>query len=75
MPKVSDYDFRTIAVKVSTQDVELLNKMCQKTAQALGGRCGERRETMRGVCCETRAVCTTIDRPIVPTKVIDLGKI
>lgn len=33
--------------------------MCQKTAQALGGRRGERRETMRGVGCETRAVCTT----------------
>lgn len=33
--------------------------MCQKTAQALGGRRGERRETMRGVCCETRTVCTT----------------
>lgn len=44
--------------------------MCQKTAQAqaLGGRRGERRETMRGVCCETRAVCTTIDRPTVPTR-------
>lgn len=37
--------------------------MCQKTAQALGGRRGERRETMRGVCCETRTVCTTDARP------------
>lgn len=36
-------------------------EMYQKTAQALGGRRShsERRETMRGACCETRAVCTT----------------
>lgn len=53
--------------------------MCQKTAQAqaLGGRRGERRETMRGACCETRAVCTTADRPTVPIRTIvhDLAQV
>lgn len=41
------------------RQIKYVVEMCQKTAQALGGRRGERRETMRGVCCETRTVCTT----------------